>query len=73
MQEFGGGQLYGHGNPKVLFKPTKAAAEYPFRPTAGEEPCRMLYYVGDGAVEMALKPRGFNGKRTEHQMGVGFT
>ena len=43
MQEFGGGQLYGHGNPKVLFKPTKAAAEYPFRPTAGEEPCHTTW------------------------------
>ena len=41
------GELYGYGHSKVLFKPTKAA-EFPFRPTAGEA---MSYFVGGGAVD----------------------
>ena len=41
------GELYGYGHSNVLFKPTKAA-EYPFRPTAGEA---MSYFVGGGVVD----------------------
>jgi hypothetical protein len=41
------GELYGYGHSKVLFKPTKAA-EFPFRPTAGEA---MSYFVGGGVVD----------------------
>mmetsp|Transcript_39565 Transcript_39565/g.91090 ORF Transcript_39565/g.91090 Transcript_39565/m.91090 type:complete len:193 (+) Transcript_39565:123-701(+) len=41
------GNLYGYGHSNVLFKPTKAA-EYAFRPTAGEA---MSYFVGNDAVE----------------------
>ena len=42
------GELYAYGHSgKVLFKPTKAA-EYQFRPTAGEA---MSYFVGGKAVE----------------------
>jgi len=40
------GELYGYGQSKVLFKPTKAA-EIPFRPTAEEA---MSYFVGGSAV-----------------------
>ncbi len=48
------GQLYGYGNTQVLFKPTKAA-EYPFRPTAGEA---MSYFVGGDAVDRGYKEDG---------------
>lgn len=41
------GELYGYGHSKVLFKPTKAA-EFPFRPTAGEA---MSYFVGGSVVD----------------------
>ena len=41
------GELYGYGHSNVLFKPTKAA-EFPFRPTAGEA---MSYFVGGKAVD----------------------
>jgi hypothetical protein len=41
------GELYGYGHSKVLFKPTKAA-EFPFRPTAGEA---MSYFVGGKVVD----------------------
>ena len=36
------GELYGYGHSNVLFKPTKAA-EFPFRPTAGEAMSCLLY------------------------------
>ena len=41
------GELYGYGHSNVLFKPTKAA-EFPFRPTAGEA---MSYFVGGSVVD----------------------
>ena len=40
-------QLYAYGHSNVLFKPTKAA-QYPFRPTAGEA---MSYFVGGKVIE----------------------
>jgi hypothetical protein len=45
------GKLYAYGHDDVLFKPTKAA-EYQFRPTAGEA---MSYFVGGSAVEDGYK------------------
>ena len=41
------GELYAYGHSNVLFKPTKAA-EFPFRPTAGEA---MSYFVGGSVVD----------------------
>ena len=41
------GELYAYGHGDVLFKPTKAA-EYQFRPTAGEA---MSYFVGGSNVD----------------------
>jgi len=41
------GELYGYGETKVLFKPTKAA-DQPFRPEASDA---MSYFVGYDAVE----------------------
>jgi len=50
------GQLYGYGQGKVLFKPTKAA-EHPFRPTAADA---MSYFVGGASVEKGYKEdKGF--------------
>ena len=40
-------ELYAYGHSNVLFKPTKAA-EFPFRPTAGEA---MSYFVGGSVVD----------------------
>ena len=48
------GQLYGYGNTPVLLKPTKAA-EFPFRPTAGEA---MSYFVGGKAVDSGYDEDG---------------
>jgi len=48
------GELYGYGHSNVLFKPTKAA-EYPFRPTAGEA---MSYFVGGSVVEGGYEEDG---------------
>ena len=48
------GELYGYEFDQVLFKPTKAA-EYPFRPTAGEA---MSYFVGGKAVEKGYEEDG---------------
>mmetsp|Transcript_18223 Transcript_18223/g.44746 ORF Transcript_18223/g.44746 Transcript_18223/m.44746 type:complete len:473 (+) Transcript_18223:192-1610(+) len=49
------GELYGYGNSKVLFKPTKAA-EFPFRPT-GEE--AMSYFVGGDVTGGYKEDAGF--------------
>merc|ERR1719408_480996 len=48
------GELYGYEFDQVMFKPTKAA-EYPFRPTAGEA---MSYFVGGKAVEKGYEEDG---------------
>ena len=48
------GELYAYGHSNVLFKPTKAA-EYRFRPTAGEA---MSYFVGGNVVEGGYKEDG---------------
>jgi len=48
------GELYGYGHTNVLFKPTKAA-EYPFRPTAGEA---MSYFIGGSNVDGGYEEDG---------------
>jgi len=48
------GELYGYGQSKVLFKPTRGT-EFPFRPTANEA---MSYFVGGEAVKNGYKEDG---------------